>query len=102
MLTKDGVIKIVDFGFATPIEGREGNGYNMTKVGTYSYMAPELVNGMPYQSIVVDLFAAGVILFNIVTSSRPFTVADSRDELYRHLFDGRADLFWEIHDQGIP
>ena len=50
----------------------------------------------------MDLFAAGVILFNIVTSSRPFTVADSRDELYKHLFDGRADLFWEIHDQGIP
>ena len=48
MVTSDGVIKIVDFGFATPIQGREGNGYNMTKVGTYGYMAPELISGMPY------------------------------------------------------
>ena len=54
-------------------------------------MAPELVSGMPYQSSVVDLFAAGVILFNIITSQRPFTVASDRDEWYRYFYAGRAD-----------
>ena len=85
LIGSDHILKIVDFGFATPIQGKEGHGFGMTKVGTYSYMAPELVSGMPYQSSVVDLFAAGVILFNIMTAQRPFTVASDRDEWYRHL-----------------
>ena len=73
----------------------------MTKVGTYSYMAPELVSGMPYQSSVVDLFAAGVILFNIITSQRPFTVASDRDEWYRYFYAGRADQFWKSHEKDL-
>jgi len=48
LLSSDYTIKIVDFGFATPLQGREGHGFNATKVGTLSYMAPELINGMPY------------------------------------------------------
>ena len=35
-------IKIVDFGFATPLEGRDGSGFNRTAVGTPNYMAPEI------------------------------------------------------------
>ena len=35
-------LKIADFGFAAPIEGRDGSGFNKTKLGTESYMAPEI------------------------------------------------------------
>ena len=63
-----------------------------------SYMAPEIVNAMPYQAQVADLFALGVILFNMLTSQRPFTVANDQDEWYRCIYAGRLDLFWEKHE----
>ena len=41
-------IKIADFGFAGPIEGRDGSGYLKTLLGTNSYMAPEIHLNKPY------------------------------------------------------
>lgn len=35
-------LRIADFGFAAPTEGREGSGFLNTKLGTESYMAPEI------------------------------------------------------------
>ena len=64
-----------------------------------SYMAPELVNTMPYQAQVVDLFALGIILFNMFTCQRPFTVANDEDDWYRYICEGRMDLFWKKHEQ---
>ena len=36
-------VKIVDFGFARSLEGRDSSGKNATYVGTQGYMAPEIV-----------------------------------------------------------
>jgi len=35
-------LKIADFGFAAPLAGRDGSGTLKTKLGTESYMAPEI------------------------------------------------------------
>jgi serine/threonine protein kinase len=35
-------LRLADFGFAAPIEGRDGSGQLRTKLGTESYMAPEI------------------------------------------------------------
>lgn len=59
-------LKIADFGFAAPLTGRDGSGYQYTKLGTESYMAPEIHQRKPYNGASVDLFAAGIILFIIV------------------------------------
>ena len=42
-------LKIADFGFAAPVEGRDGSGYLTTYRGTQSYMAPEIILGLPYK-----------------------------------------------------
>ena len=42
-------LKIADFGFAGPVEGRDGKGYLYTKLGTLNYMAPEIHLETPYQ-----------------------------------------------------
>ena len=63
ILDKNYDVKIVDFGFACPLEGRDGTGYNRSVIGTPGYMAPEILSKSPYQGGVVDLFALGVILF---------------------------------------
>lgn len=41
MLDNDFNIKIIDFGFAAPLQGRDGRGLLKTMLGTYGYMAPE-------------------------------------------------------------
>jgi len=65
-------IKIVDFGFSAPLSGRDGGGALMTQLGTQGYMAPEILDGLPYQGQVVDLFALGVILFIMHSGHPPF------------------------------
>ena len=60
-------IKIADFGFAGPIDGRDGEGNLTTKLGTMNYMAPEIHLNQPYDGQKVDVFAAAIILFVMVT-----------------------------------
>ena len=60
-------LKIADFGFAAPVAGRDGSGYSRTKLGTESYMAPEIHARRPYIGTSVDLFACAIILFIMVT-----------------------------------
>jgi serine/threonine protein kinase len=36
-------LKLVDFGFAAPLEGRDGTGFNRSLIGTPGYMAPEIL-----------------------------------------------------------
>ena len=60
-------LKIADFGFAAPIVGRDGSGNLITKLGTESYMAPEIHLKKPYNGAAVDIFACGIVLFIMIT-----------------------------------
>jgi len=42
LLDNNYTLKIADFGFAAPVDGRDGNQFLQTKLGTPSYMAPEI------------------------------------------------------------
>lgn len=68
-------IKIADFGFAGPIQGRDGKGLLFTKLGTINYMAPEILLESPYRGAQIDLFSAGMILFIMVAQHPPFACA---------------------------
>lgn len=92
-------LKIADFGFAAPIMGRDGSGYCRTKLGTESYMAPEIHAKRPYSGASVDIFATAIILFIMFTQHPPFTRAEPSDPFYRLLCANRADLFWKAHSK---
>jgi serine/threonine-protein kinase len=62
-LTDFGVARIQDSGDATRTQG--------SMVGTLKYMSPEQVQGQPIDSRT-DLFAAGVVLYQLLTGRRPF------------------------------
>lgn len=49
LLGKNYDLKIADFGFAGPINGRGGVGYLETPLGTEAYMAPELIKRQKYR-----------------------------------------------------
>jgi len=68
-------VKIAHFGFAGPIQGRDGSGYLNTYLGTKAFMAPEILLKESYQGHVVDLFALGIILFILYSGHSPFRCA---------------------------
>lgn len=69
LLTKKQVVKIADFGFARIIES---NDLSKTYCGSAAYAAPELLQGIPYQGPLADLWSLGVILYIMACASMPF------------------------------
>jgi eukaryotic-like serine/threonine-protein kinase len=69
MVSKEGVVKIVDFGIA------HIGAQNVTRtgqiMGSVSYMAPEQINGSPVDART-DVFSTGVVLYELFTYSHPF------------------------------
>lgn len=102
LLDKDFNLKIADFGFAAPTDGKDGQGYLHTKLGTLNYMAPEIHLEAPYQGKQVDIFAAAIILFILVAKHPPFTHAKVTDPYYKTIAGNRADIFWKTHSRNKP
>ena len=94
-------LKIADFGFSIILSGRDGTGILHTRLGTESYMAPELHERKPYTGESVDLFAAGIILFIMLSQNPPFSKADKNDAYYRLLYTGE-EKFWNLHSRSKP
>ena len=59
--SNDADVKLVDFGFASPVDGFNLNRY----CGTLGYMAPEIMKGQMYGK-PVDMWAFGVILYILI------------------------------------
>ena len=62
-------------------------------------MAPELHLKMAYSGNLVDLFAAGTILFIMVLAHPPFGKADPRDPLYKLICTNKHECFWNYHEK---
>jgi hypothetical protein len=64
-------VKLIDFGIATVRDSKLTANHATTEVaGTVAYMAPEQLMGRP--SAASDIFALGVIAYEMLTGSRPF------------------------------
>lgn len=97
MIAEDCSLKIADFGFAGPANGRDGKGYLNTKLGTGHYMAPEIWQKEPYVGQYVDVFSCGVILFIMVTGTHPFNTAEPKDPYYKCIAKQKSHIFWKAH-----
>ncbi len=77
-------IKVTDFGFVRRAEHRSH--YTATGVvqGTPGFMAPELALGEK-AGPAADLYAAGVVLFEMLTASLPFAGSTAADVLLAHV-----------------
>lgn len=84
MVLDDGRVKVLDFGTARILGGEDGAAGRGLDVGSPSYMAPEQMLGKPTDHRT-DLYAAGVMLFELLTAKRPFEAADPATVLRMHL-----------------
>ena len=66
-----GHIKLADFGEARTQDSGNATRTQGTVVGTLKYMSLEQLEGKPVDART-DLFAAGVVLYQLVTGQRPF------------------------------
>ena len=66
-----GSIKLADFGVARIQDSGDATRTQGSIVGTLKYMSPEQLEGRPIDARA-DLFAAGVVLYQLLTSQRPF------------------------------
>jgi serine/threonine protein kinase len=82
MVTKEGVVKIIDFGLTIPYRPEFCKPGNRT--GTPNYLAPEVIKRVTTDHRV-DLFAMGVTAYEVFTGSLPWDKAQSLQTLQSHL-----------------
>jgi len=96
MMNNDWFLKIADFGYATLLAGKSGNGLLGTFLGTLSYAAPEILNKKAYVGSCADIFSCGVILFVLVTGKLPFGKAVVFDSYFKNFIRNDYESFWAI------
>ncbi len=80
-------VKLLDFGLAKLLsdDGGQGEDGTLTRkgriVGTPAYMAPEQITGVSLD-VRADVYAAGILLYELLADRRPF-LSDRRSELLR-------------------
>jgi serine/threonine protein kinase len=82
MITKDNLVKLIDFGLSVPYTPefcRPGN-----RTGTAEYLAPEIIKRRSTDHRV-DLFALGVTAYEMFTGQLPWEKADSTQTLLNHM-----------------
>lgn len=68
-------LKITDFGIAR-ISGDPTFTVGGQPLGTPSYMAPEQIDGVVQDSVATDVYACGVLLYELLTGRPPFIASD--------------------------
>jgi serine/threonine-protein kinase len=96
LINQDGLLKIVDFGVAAA--QREGD-TQLTKtgyvIGSPKYMAPEQILGKKVDERA-DIYATGVIMYEMLTGVPPYTRGDHMSVMYQHV-QGKARAPQEIN-----
>ena len=83
MLTQDQTVKVADFGTAYFSKSDETQVFD---VGTLPYMPPEHFRDWP-PNVQLDIYAVGVVAYQLLTGSLPFT-ADTFDGLLKQKLAG--------------
>jgi len=89
LINSEDVVKVVDFGVAA---AQTGSSTELTKtgfvIGSPKYMAPEQILGKKVDQRA-DVYAAGVILYEMFTGAAPYTKGDHMAVMYQHV-QGKA------------
>ena len=81
LLDQDGRCKLADFGWSNFDDGTKNR---ETYCGTPEYLAPEMVTKSGHDESV-DIWALGVLLFEMLTGRTPFNFTGDRIQLYNNI-----------------
>ena len=72
LLSREGEVKVTDFGIARSLEVEHGVTQTGTVLGTGEYLAPEQASGKPI-SPATDVYSLGVVLWEMLAGEVPFS-----------------------------
>jgi serine/threonine-protein kinase len=82
---KDGVAKVTDFGIAKgEDDAKAGRGVTKGIIGSVAYMAPEQVRGRRDLDKRVDIYALGILLFELLVGRTPFDAPSDFEVMRMH------------------
>jgi serine/threonine-protein kinase len=84
MITEDGKVKLTDFGIAKDLDATALTATGRT-LGTAAYMAPEQIRGTPEISHKTDLYALGIVFYQMLTGRLPFEGSSAVVLMHGHL-----------------
>jgi hypothetical protein len=84
MVNEKGQLKLTDFGIAKDLDATALTATGRT-LGTAAYMAPEQIRGTPEVSHKTDLYAMGVVLYQMLTGNPPFEGTSAVVLMHAHL-----------------
>ncbi|MEO7746560.1 MAG: Stk1 family PASTA domain-containing Ser/Thr kinase, partial [Actinomycetota bacterium] len=86
LLADDGRVKVADFGLARAVSTSTVASQTGVLLGTVAYLAPEQVE-RGVADARSDVYATGVLLFEMVTGSKPFEGETALQVAYQHVHD---------------
>jgi serine/threonine-protein kinase len=85
MITKTGAVKVMDFGIARAVhDGQAAVTQTAAVIGTAQYLSPEQARGEQVDARS-DVYAAGCVLFELLTGEPPFTGDSPVAVAYQHV-----------------
>ncbi len=95
--------RLIDFGIARFVDDATASevpdGERVVS-GTPEYLAPELIRGES-PTFVSDVYAVGIILYELIAGETPFAAESSARTMRRHLEDKAVPLSWRCPDRGV-
>src|SRR5260370_32043774 len=82
MVIEEGMVKVGDYGLSKFISSSQRTAQTQS-VGTVHYMAPEISTGNYNKQI--DIYAAGIVLYEMLTGRVPFDGESAGEILMKHL-----------------
>lgn len=87
LLDEQGIPRLTDFGLAKVLQADKTASRTQGVLGTPAYMAPEQARGSRAPlTTAIDVYALGVVLYELLTGTRPFD-ADSSYELLQRIVE---------------
>ena len=92
LLTKNNVLKIIDFGLSSFFDGFP---LLKTKCGSPSYAAPEIIKSIAYNGFKTDIWCCGIILYAMICGYLPFE-GEGNAELFKNILMGQIEFPCEM------
>lgn len=86
LISDDGRVKVTDFGLARAIETSDSGKTHGLLLGTVAYLSPEQVE-QDRTDARSDVYSAGILLFELLTGSVPFSAAAPLQVAYKHVHE---------------